>query len=82
MNQTIIVIRGRSAKRIREEAERQGVSVNEYLAELLSEDLDPKSRAAEYVEAAESLLEEAREELKKGNVKQAAEKLWGLRPWR
>ena len=31
----------------------------------------------EYVEAAEDLLEEAREELGKGNVMQAAEKLWG-----
>ncbi|MEB3846488.1 MAG: PaREP1 family protein [Desulfurococcales archaeon] len=72
-----LVIRGRLARRVREEAERQGLSVDEYLVEVLSQSLDPKDRALEYVEAAEDLLEEAREELGKGNVRQAAEKLWG-----
>ena len=37
----------------------------------------PRDRALEYVEAAEDLLEKARKELGKGNVRQAAEKLWG-----
>ncbi len=72
-----LVIRGRLARRVREEAERQGLSVEEYLVELLSRDLDPRDRALEYVEAAEDLLDEAREELGRGNVRQAAEKLWG-----
>jgi len=72
-----IVVRGRLAKRIREKAEKLGISVDEYLVELLSQDLDPRDRAREYIEAAEELLQEAREELKKGNVRQAAEKLWG-----
>ncbi len=72
-----LVIRGRLAKRVREEAERLGFSVEEYLVEVLSQGLDPKGRAREYVGAAEDLLEEAREELRKGNVRQAAEKLWG-----
>ncbi len=72
-----LVIRGRLARRVREEAERLGVSIDEYLVEVLSQNLDPKDRAWEYVEAAEDLLREAEEELKKGNVRQAAEKLWG-----
>ncbi len=72
-----LVIRGRLAKRVREEAEKQGFSVEEYLIEILSQGLDPRDRAREYVKAAEDLLQEAEEELKEGNVRQAAEKLWG-----
>ncbi len=72
-----IVVRGWLTRRVKEEAEKLGVSVEEYLVELLSQGLDPKDRAVEYVDAAESLLDEAREELGKGNVRQAAEKLWG-----
>ncbi len=77
MGQVTIVVRGRLARRVREEAEKLGISVDEYLVELLSQGLDPKSKAMEYVEVAKSLLEEAKEELSKGNVRQAAEKLWG-----
>jgi hypothetical protein len=65
-----------SQARTREEAEKLGVSVDEYLVELLSQGLEPRSKAVEYVEAAKELLREAREELGKGNVWQAAEKLW------
>ena len=72
-----IVVRGRLAERIREEARKLGLSAEEYVIELLSQGLDPKERAAEYIEAAEELLSEAREELKRGNVRQAAEKVWG-----
>ncbi len=73
----VIVVRGRLARRVREEAERLGVSVDEYLVEVLSQGLDPRDRAVEYVEAARELLEEARWELGRGNVRQAAEKVWG-----
>ncbi len=72
-----LVIRGRLARRVREEAEKRGLTAEEYLVEVLSQSLDPKDRALEYIEAAEDLLEEAREELGKGNLRQAAEKLWG-----
>ncbi|MCE4603104.1 MAG: PaREP1 family protein [Desulfurococcales archaeon] len=72
-----LYIGGRLARRIRDEAEKLGFSVEEYLVEVLSQGLDPKDRAQEYVGAAEDLLEEAREELEKGNIRQAAEKLWG-----
>ncbi|RUM47275.1 MAG: hypothetical protein DSY37_03235 [Hyperthermus sp.] len=73
----VVVVRGRIAKRVREEAGRLGVSVDEYVVELLSEGLDPRDRALEYIEAAMDLLGQARGELGKGNVRQASEKLWG-----
>jgi len=72
-----IVIRGRVARRVKEEAEKLGVSVDEYVIELLCQGLDPRNRAVEYVEAAKELLKDAREELEKGDARQAAEKLWG-----
>ena len=76
MSQATIIVRGRLARRVREEAEKQGLSVEEYLVELLSQSLDPRERAREYIEAAKELLEQAREELEKGDIRQAAEKLW------
>jgi len=73
----VVVLRGRLARRVREEAGRHGLGVEEYLVELLSQNLDPRDKALEYIEAAMDLLVEARGELGKGNVRQAAEKLWG-----
>jgi HEPN domain-containing protein len=64
-------------RRLRREAEKQGLSLEEYLVELVSQNLDPSERAREYIEASRELLEQAREELGKGDVRQAAEKLWG-----
>ena len=43
----------------------------------LSGDLDHKGKAVEYIKASEELLERAREEFRKDNVRQAAEKVWG-----
>jgi len=77
LGQHVIIVRGRIARRIREEAERLGVSVDEYLVELLSQGLDPRGKAVEYIEAAEELLKEAQGELARDNVRQAAEKVWG-----
>ncbi len=39
--------------------------------------MDPRDKAREYIEAARDLLEQTREELEKGDARQAAEKLWG-----
>ncbi len=72
-----IVVPASIARRLREEAEKLGLSPEEYLVELLLRDLDPPERAREYIEASKSLLEEAREELHRGDVRQAAEKAWG-----
>ncbi|AEM39075.1 PaREP1 family protein [Pyrolobus fumarii 1A] len=65
------------AQRLRIEAEKQGMSLEEYLVELATRDLDPPERAREYIETARALLEQAREELERGDVRQAAEKAWG-----
>ena len=65
------------AQRLRAEAEKQGMGLEEYLVELATQDLDPPERAREYAEAARELLEQAREELRRGDVRQAAEKAWG-----
>jgi len=72
-----VVLRGVVARRLKEEALKRGLSPEEYMIEVLTRDLDPKDRAKEYIEAASSLLEEAEEELKKDDLRQAAEKVWG-----
>ena len=64
------------AERLEREARRLGVSLEEYVLDLLLRDLDPLGRAREYAEAARILLERSGEELPKGDVRQAAEKLW------
>ncbi len=77
MGQAVLVVRGGVAERVREEAEKLGMTSEEYLLEIITRNLDPKDRAVKYVESAAELLEQAREELSKGNVRQAAEKVWG-----
>jgi len=67
----------RVAEYARREAERLGVSLEEYIIDLLVGRLDPKDRVKEYIGAAKEFLEHAREELEKGNIRQAAEKIWG-----
>ncbi len=74
---TAITIPKRIAQRIREEARKLGISPDEYLVELITQNLDPKDRAVEYIETAIELLGEARLELEKGDLRQAAEKTWG-----
>ena len=76
MSLTIVLPR-RVAERLRREAEKQGVSPEELVIETVLGNLDPPERAREYIEAAEELLTQAREELERGDVRQAAEKLWG-----
>ncbi len=72
-----ISIPSKTAQRIREEARRLGVSVEEYVLELITQGLDPRVRAVEYIEAAEELVGRAGDELERGDVRQAAEKVWG-----
>jgi len=73
----VITIPESIAKRIREAAERLGVIPEEYILELVTKDLDPKERAGVYIEAARDLNARAREELEKGDLRQASEKIWG-----
>jgi len=73
----VITIPENMAKRIREAAERLGVTPEEYILELISKDLDPEERAREYIKAARDLVAQARKELEKGDLRQAGEKIWG-----
>lgn len=62
---------------LRERASRAGVTVEEYLLDMLMEGVDPVEGAGKYLEGAEELLEQARKELEKGDLRQASEKIWG-----
>ena len=64
-------------ERLKHKAKGLGISLEEYTLELLLNDLDPQERTQEYIEVAKDLLNQAKEELSKGDVRQAAEKLWG-----
>lgn len=58
-------------------AEESGQSIEELLMDLITQDLDPEDRARRYITAAQELVEQAHEELRKGDLRQAAEKIWG-----
>ena len=72
-----LTIPERIAERIRREAEKQGLAPEEYILEAITRDLDPDERAREYIESASALLEQAKEELQKGDLRQSSEKVWG-----
>ena len=72
-----LILRGSIAKKLEEEARKHYMTPEEYILELLTQDLDPPEKAKEYIKASRELLDEAKEELQKGNVRQAAEKVWG-----
>jgi uncharacterized protein (UPF0332 family) len=74
---TIITISGRVAEKLRRRAEELGLAPEELILNILTENLDPEQRAREYIEAALDLLKEAEEELEKGDLRQASEKIWG-----
>jgi len=63
------------ARRVREAAEKLGVTPEEYILDVLTRDVDPEKRAREYIEAARELLAQARVELKRGDLRQAGEKI-------
>ena len=46
--------------------------------DLLMKEVDPVRSFEKYIEGAEELLEQAREEFNKNNLRQASEKIWGV----
>ncbi len=64
-------------ERLRKISEAHGVSIVELIIDKLSEEMDPEGRAEAYWEMAEEYLREAGEELYRGDLKQASEKIWG-----
>ncbi len=60
-------------EKLRLEASRLGLSLEEHIIELAVQNLDPPLIAQEYIKAAKELLEQSKQELERGNVRQAAE---------
>ncbi len=58
-------------------ARKVGASLEEFLADIATQDLDPSEKAKRYIEGALELLEQAKEELRKNDLVQASEKIWG-----
>ncbi len=52
--------------------------IEELLAGLLYQSLDPDEKVSRYIEVTLDLLRRVREELERGDIGQAAEKLWGV----
>ncbi len=52
-------------------------TVEEYLLNILTRDNDPNETALKYVESARGLVNQAREELERNNLRKASEKVWG-----
>ena len=81
MGAEVVVITVRLPRRVAERVEREardaGLGVEEYLVDLVLQQVDPDERARAYIEEAQALIDQAREELAKGDVRQAAEKAWG-----
>jgi HEPN domain-containing protein len=64
-------------ERLRKAAETQGLPVEGYVLGLIAESVDPTNLPESYREASEELMRQAREELAKGDLRQASEKAWG-----
>ncbi|MEM2122144.1 MAG: PaREP1 family protein [Candidatus Bathyarchaeia archaeon] len=65
------------AQRLERKAREAGLSLSEYLFSMVARDLDPSIGAEWYIDGALELLEEAKGELEKGDLRQASEKVWG-----
>jgi len=68
-----------AAKRIRikKAAEKLDMTPKEYILEALTRDFDAEEKIVECLEAAHGLVEQAAEGLKRGDLRQASEKIWG-----
>jgi HEPN domain-containing protein len=64
-------------ERLRKAAEAQGLPVEGYVLGLIAESVDPTNLPESYREASEEPMRQAREELAKGDLRQAGEKAWG-----
>ena len=62
---------------LRKRAGEAGVSIEEYLMDMLVRGRDPEEVSRKYLEGAKQLLEQAEEKLAKGDLRQASEKAWG-----
>ena len=64
-------------RRLRELAEAEEMGVEELVLNMALRDASPSEAAEAFWEAAETLLAQAEEELGRGDLRQASEKIWG-----
>ena len=57
----LIAIPNSVYRRLQEKAENEGITLEEYLLELIIQDIDPKDRAYNYIEVSFELLVQANE---------------------
>ena len=62
---------------LRKYSEERGVTIEGLPVEIATQGMNPRDRAKKYIEASLELLEQAKEELNKGDLRQASEKIWG-----
>jgi len=62
---------------LREKAGKLGVPIEELLLEFVTRGLDPSDVARKYIDVAAEMLGQAEDELRKGDLRQAGEKVWG-----
>ncbi|HDJ83828.1 MAG TPA: hypothetical protein ENG44_02385 [Desulfurococcaceae archaeon] len=74
---TTITLPESLVQELMKKAEECGVCIEEYLADLIISDPDPRRRAQKYIKCALELLEQAKDGLRKGDLRQASEKTWG-----
>ncbi|MEM1611075.1 MAG: PaREP1 family protein [Sulfolobales archaeon] len=72
-----LVVPERIAEMLRREAEKHGLTPEEYILEHLIKNQDPVQRGREYIEASIDIIRQAEKELERGDLKQALEKIWG-----
>ncbi len=65
------------ATEIMKRAHKEGMSIEEYLIDLILEDLDPNEKAEKYLDGAFELIKQAQREIQERNFRQASEKIWG-----
>ncbi|MEM4969633.1 MAG: PaREP1 family protein [Sulfolobales archaeon] len=72
-----LIIPEKIAEMLRREAEKHGLTPEEYILEHLIKSQDPVQRGREYIEASIDLIRQAEKELERGDLRQASEKIWG-----
>jgi len=77
LSSSVLVLPKSVLEKFRRLAEAEGIQVEELIVEKLVSDLDPEVRVEAYWEMSRTYFKQAEEELAKGDLKQASEKLWG-----
>jgi len=71
-----IVLPRAVAERLRKKAREEGVTLSEYVIELLSRELSPEDRAREYIRTALEIVDQVLREIERGDLRQISERIW------